>query len=87
VRSIDPRPHWRYRFGLSTNYTDRVACSHGGPLVEIELARPLAVRLWPRHLAVQRVWLGVREHTAFLDALNRVAPNSAGERIELRPAA
>jgi hypothetical protein len=86
VRVIDPRPQWRYRFGLSTNYTDRIACSHGGPLVEIELARPHIVRLWPRHLAVQRVWLGVREHAAILDALSRGARSSRGP-VDLRRAA
>ena len=40
IAPIDPRPHWRYRFGLSTNFVDRIACSHGGRLVEITLARP-----------------------------------------------
>jgi hypothetical protein len=69
VRLIDPRPRWRYRWGLSTNFRDRIACSHGGPLVEIELARPYRVRLWPRRLEVRRLWLGLREADVFIAAL------------------
>jgi hypothetical protein len=76
VRAIDPRPRWRYRFGLSTNVTDRVACSHGGPMVEIELARPQMTRLWPRVLRVSRFWLAVREHDAFAAELRRLAHRS-----------
>jgi hypothetical protein len=73
VRAIDPRPRWRYRFGLSTNFTDRICCSHGGRLLEIELARPIPTRLWPRPVAVQRLWLGVREYDRFVLALHRAA--------------
>ena len=40
VREVHPRRQWRYRFGLSTNFEDRISCSHGGRLVEIELTRP-----------------------------------------------
>ena len=69
VREIDPRPRWRYRFGLSTNFTDRIGCSHGGTLVEIELVRPCATRLWPRTIAVRRFWLAVREHDELIEAL------------------
>ena len=61
VQPIDPHPRWRYRWGLSTNFRDRVACSHGGRLVEIELARPCTVRLWPRTLEVPRLWRAVRD--------------------------
>ncbi|TAK66933.1 MAG: hypothetical protein EPO22_03390 [Dehalococcoidia bacterium] len=71
AHDIDPRPRWRYRFGLSTNFEDRVACSHGGPFVEIELARPCAVRLWPRTIMVRRFWLAVREHHELLAAFER----------------
>jgi hypothetical protein len=71
---VTPRPRWRYRFGLSTNREDRIACSHGGPLIEIVLARPLPTKLWPRNIAVQRFWLGVRESDAFLATLRRAAP-------------
>ena len=69
VRHIDPRPAWRYRFGFSTNFEDRIACSHGGPMVEVTLARPQTVRLWPRELRVTTFWLAVRETEAFVAAL------------------
>jgi len=71
VRQIDPRPRWRYRFGLSTNLDDRLGCSHGGRFVEIELARPCVVRVWPRTIMVRRYWLAVREHDELLAALRR----------------
>lgn len=73
VAPVDPRPRWRYRFGLSTNFEDRIACSHGGRFVEIELAKPSPTRLWPRHIAVRRLWVAVREYDAFLADLRRVA--------------
>lgn len=73
VREVDPRPRWRYRFGLSTNFRDRVSCSHGGRLVEVELARPHRVRLWPRDVDVARIWLAVTEHDRLLTALTAVA--------------
>jgi hypothetical protein len=72
VRRIDPRPRWRYRFGLSTNFEDRISCSHGGPLVEIELSRPHNARLWPRRIPVTRLWLGLRDADALLAVLDRV---------------
>jgi hypothetical protein len=62
VRCISPRPGWRYRWGLSTNWLDRISCSHGGQMVEIVLARPHVVRLWPRRVEVTRLWLAVRDH-------------------------
>ncbi len=71
AREVDPRPRWRYRFGLSTDFGDRVACSHGGRFVEIELARPCAVRLWPRTIIVRRFWLAVRQHDELLALLRR----------------
>lgn len=73
VREIDPRPRWRYRFGLSTNFRDRVSCSHGGRLLEVELARPQRVRLWPRDVDVIRIWLAVTEHDRLLAELAAVA--------------
>jgi hypothetical protein len=73
VRAIDPPRQWRYRFGLSTNFEDRISCSHGGPLVEIELARPCATKLLPRRIPVRRFWLGVRERDAFVLALRAAA--------------
>lgn len=76
VTPIDPRPRWRYRFGLSTNFEDRVACSHGGRFLEIELASPCPTRLWPRQIAVRRLWLAVREHEAFLRDVRRFAPHA-----------
>jgi hypothetical protein len=66
---IDPRPRWRYRFGLSTNFTDRISCSHGGRFIEITLARPWRTRLWPRYINVTRVWLAVRDADALLATL------------------
>ena len=71
AREIDPRPRWRYRFGLSTNFEDRIACSHGGKLIEIELERPCPTRLWPRTIRVRRFWVAVREHDELLAALRR----------------
>jgi hypothetical protein len=70
VRFIDPKPRWRYRFGLSTNFVDRVACSHGGRFVEITLSRPWRTRLWPRHIDVTRVWLAVSDADALHAALS-----------------
>jgi hypothetical protein len=72
VRTVDPRPHWRYRFGLATNFTDRISCSHGGSFVEVELAQPQMTRLWPRVLPVTRFWIAVREHDEFLAALRQI---------------
>ena len=76
VRVIDPRPRWRYRFGLATNFEDRISCSHGGTLVEIELSRPQMTRLWPRTLPVTRFWIAVREHEAFAAEMRLVAARS-----------
>ena len=76
VSDIDPRPRWRYRFGLSTNFRDRVACSHGGRLIEIELAAAQPTQLWPRRLEVRRFWLAVREHEAFVTELRRLRPQA-----------
>lgn len=76
VQVVDPHPRWRYRWGLSTNFADRIACSHGGPMVSITLARPQRTRLWPRHLPVTHFWLAVRQHDAFLATLERLAPSA-----------
>lgn len=80
IRAIDPRPHWRYRFGLSTNFEDRVACSHGGQFVDIQLAEPKSIRLWPRNIPVTRLWLAVREHDAFLEELHRATVSGVEPR-------
>jgi hypothetical protein len=85
VDLITPRPRWRYRFGLSTNREDRIACSHGGQLIEIVMARPQPTKLWPRKIAVRRFWLGVRERDEFLAALRRAVPHAF--ETELRAAA
>jgi hypothetical protein len=69
VAAIDPTPRWRYRWGLSTNFRDRVACSHGGQLVEIELERPCIVKLWPRSVPVTKFWLATTDHLALIEAL------------------
>jgi hypothetical protein len=69
VRAIDPRPRWRYRFGLATDWQERLSCSHGGKMVEIELADAIPLKLWPRTVHIRRLWLGVREHSAFIDAI------------------
>jgi hypothetical protein len=80
---IDPRPRWRYRWGLATNFRDRISCSHGGQLVEVQLARPCVVKLWPRTLHVTRFWLAAKDHRAFVDALE---PGRSGAPAT-RPAA
>jgi hypothetical protein len=69
VRAIEPRPGWRYRWGLSTNWRDRISCSHGGQLVEIELSSPQEIKLWPRTLQITRFWVAVRGHEGFVLAL------------------
>lgn len=69
VRVMEAHPRWRFRWGLATNFRDRISCSHGGRLVEIEMATPLAVRLWPRTLMVERFWLGVPEHAGLVRAI------------------
>jgi hypothetical protein len=79
VLPIDPRPRWRYRFGLSTNFTDRIACSHGGRLVEITLARPWRTRLWPRYIDVTRVWVAVTEPDALVSLLRQRTEAPASE--------
>lgn len=68
VSFIDPKPAWRYRFGLSAD-RGRVACSHGGRMVQIELARPCGVKIWPRTHSVRRFWLGLTDPEAFLAEL------------------
>jgi hypothetical protein len=85
VRAVDPSPRWRYRFGITTNFKDRISCSHGGTLVEIELARAQMTRLWPRVLPVTRFWLAVREQEEFVAELRRLAPRA--QRHELASAA
>jgi hypothetical protein len=69
VREIDPRPRWRFRFGLSTDFRERICCSHGGKIIEIELRHVWRTRIWPRQIAVRRFWFAVREHRPFLEAL------------------
>jgi hypothetical protein len=73
VRYVERQPRWRYRWGLSTNMRDRIVCSHGGPLVEIEFEAPVAVRVGPRTLRVTRLWLGVLEGDAFIARMRRGA--------------
>jgi len=68
VTMVDPRPRFRYLWGLSTNFRDRVACSHGGRLVQLDLARPCRTRLWPRTLYVTRFWGVVAEQIALASA-------------------
>ena len=77
VRSVDPHPRWRYRFGLATNFEDRISCSHGGSMVEIELAQPQLTRLWPRLLPVTRFWVAVRDDQAFALELQRAVARHA----------
>jgi hypothetical protein len=88
IRYIDPKPAWRFRFGLSTNFIDRVSCSHGGRMIELELATPSQIQLWPRHLEITTFWLAVREHEAFIAEINRRAPRlAAASRAPLAKAA
>jgi hypothetical protein len=81
ARIVQPRPRWRYRFGLATNFVDRISCSHGGTLVELTLARPQMMRLWPRVLPVTRFWIAVREHEAFIEALTQIASRNRPEPL------
>lgn len=78
VRAIDPRPAWRFRFGLSTDFRERICCSHGGQIVEVELRRAWQTRVWPREIAVRRFWLAVHDHEEFIKELR--------ERIPIAPA-
>ena len=87
VREIDPRPHWRFRFGLSTDFRERICCSHGGRLVEVELRNAWRTRLWPRQIAVRRFWFAVREHRAFIEALDAQVANASAVQGPLRNAA
>ena len=87
VSPIDPRPRWRYRLGLSTDYVERISCSHGGPLIEIELAHARATRLWPRRsINARRFWLAVRDYDRFVLALERAAPHAFVSRRALHEA-
>lgn len=78
VRAIDPRPRWRYRFGLSTDFKERLACSHGGQMLEIELARPWRTRLFPRTVTVRRFWLAVDDRERLAAALASRLPGYEG---------
>jgi hypothetical protein len=71
VQRIDPASAWRFRFGLSTDWAGRVCCSHGGPLLELQLHRAAKVRLWPRTVRIERLWLGVQEQEALINAIQR----------------
>jgi hypothetical protein len=71
VQRIDPASAWLYRFGLSTDWAGRVCCSHGGPLLELRLRRAAEIRLWPRTVRIERLWLGVQEQEAFINAIQR----------------
>ncbi len=82
VREIDPRPRWRYRFGLSTDFEDRIGCSHGGRLIEIELTRACGVRLWLRTMQVRRFWLAVSEHDELLALLRRELAARPAARLD-----
>lgn len=84
---IDPRPRWRYRFGLSTNFRDRIACSHGGQFVELVLRQPSTTRLWPRRIAVSRLWLAVTEPEALMRALTPYVQRTADEPLVAMKAA
>lgn len=87
VTPIDPRPRWRYRLGLSSDRRGRICCSHGGNLIEIQLAPPQTMRIWPRQMRVSRLWLAVRQSDELLAELRRVAPWSFGDAAEERLAA
>ncbi|MEX2227294.1 MAG: hypothetical protein WEB52_12685 [Dehalococcoidia bacterium] len=87
ARLIDPRPRWRYRFGLSTNFADRISCSHGGRLIEVTLARPWRTRLWPRYIDVTRVWLAVTDPDALLSTLRGRSAQSPGALYRAQRAA
>ncbi len=87
VREIDPRPRWRFRFGLSTDFRERVCCSHGGRLIEVELRNAWRTRIWPRQIAVRRFWFAIREHHAFLEALRVHVADTTALPPALRDAA
>jgi hypothetical protein len=70
VRVRPTQSRWRLRWGLATNFRDRISCSHGGTMVEIEMAEPLEVRLWPRTLQVRRFWVAVKDHDGLVSVLN-----------------
>ena len=87
VREIDPRPRWRFRFGLSTDFRERICCSHGGRIVEVELRRARPTRLWPRRIGVRRFWLAVAEHDEFIAALRAGVLAASGQPPSVRQAA
>jgi hypothetical protein len=69
ARRIEPRPKWRYSMGLSTDWRDRICCSHGGQLVEIEFAEARELQIWPRRIALRRLWVGVTDPDALIAVL------------------
>ena len=87
ARIIDPHPRWRYRFGLSTNFRDRIACSHGGRLVEVRLRKAWTTRLWPRRIEVSRLWLAVTEPDMLIAALTAATEAAAQPVADTRKAA
>ena len=82
VEVINPRPAWRYRWGLATNFRDRISCSHGGQLIEIRLRNPCRIRLWPRTLLVRRIWLAPRRWQELIAAMSALdATPGSSERL------
>ena len=69
VRPLDPQPRYRFRWGIATNFRDRISCSHGGRMLAITMSEPVTVRLWPRTLFVTRFWLAVPDDRALLSAI------------------
>ena len=67
-------PRWRYRFGLSTDWRERVSCSHGGPMLCIELADARPLKLWPRSVQMRTLWLGVPDRDALIGELAPAMP-------------
>ena len=78
VTVINPKPRWRYRWGLATNWRDRISCSHGGQMVEIELSQPHEIKLWPRTMHISRFWLAPRDHVVFVAAIEEARASRRG---------
>ncbi len=86
VRPLDPQPRFRFRWGLATNFRDRISCSHGGRMLVLTLSEPVTVRLWPRTLLVTRFWLAVPDDQAFTAAIEQVRAAASAQPVTLRAA-
>lgn len=87
VRPVWPEPRWRYSMGLSTDWRERISCSHGGEMIEIEFGHSHELRIWPRTIHVRRLWLAVTDAHGLVSALSQTLPRELTLALVERAAA